>query len=407
MTDFRYELIGTDPATRARRGRVHTRRGVIETPVFMPVGTQATVKTLEPHEVAHTGAQIVLANTYHLMLRPGVEIVRGAGGVHAFSRWHGPILTDSGGFQIFSLASQVKVREEGASFRSHIDGSHWHLTPERAIELQAGYRSDIMMALDHVVGYPARERAVAEAMHRTHRWLDRCIARTELGDLAPEQGVLFGIVQGGMFPELRTESAQQVAGRNVAGCAIGGLSVGEPKDVMAEFLDLTMPHLPDRKPRYLMGVGSPEDLWNGVAQGVDMFDCVLPTRLARNAALFTLDGRINIRKRHFRDVLSAGRRRMRLPHLPELHCRLPSSPLSRRRNPRPEAGHHPQHPVPGPSDGDHARGNLVRHIRSRAPRIPRSVQGGRPFGDAGGCLSLCMCPSSTRTNPVAWWSGSI
>ena len=302
MTDFRYELIGTDPATRARRGRVHTRRGVIETPVFMPVGTQATVKTLEPHEVAHTGAQIVLANTYHLMLRPGVEIVRGAGGVHAFSRWDGPVLTDSGGFQIFSLASQVKVREDGASFRSHIDGSHWHLTPERAIELQAGYRSDIMMALDHVVGYPARERAVAEAMHRTHRWLDRCIARTELGDLAPEQGVLFGIVQGGMFPELRTESAQQVAGRNVAGCAIGGLSVGEPKDVMAEFLDLTMPHLPERKPRYLMGVGSPEDLWNGVAQGVDMFDCVLPTRLARNAALFTLDGRINIRKRHFRDV---------------------------------------------------------------------------------------------------------
>src|SRR4029079_7544651 len=155
MTEFRYELIGTDPATRARRGRVHTRRGVVETPVFMPVGTQATVKTLEPHEVAETGAQIVLANTYHLRLRPGVEIVRAAGGVHAFSRWQGPILTDSGGFQIFSLASQVKVREEGASFQSHIDGSRWHLTPERAIELQAGYGSDIMMALDHVVGYPA------------------------------------------------------------------------------------------------------------------------------------------------------------------------------------------------------------------------------------------------------------
>ena len=302
MTEFRYELIGTDPATRARRGRVHTRRGVIETPVFMPVGTQATVKTLEPHEVADTGAQIVLANTYHLMLRPGVEIIRAAGGVHTFSRWQGPILTDSGGFQIFSLASQVKVREEGASFQSHIDGSHWHLTPERAIELQAGYGSDIMMALDHVVGYPAKERAVADAMQRTHRWLDRCIARTELGDLRPEQGVLFGIVQGGMYPELRTESAQQVASRNVAGVAIGGLSVGEPKDVMAEFLDITMLHLPEHKPRYLMGVGSPEDLWNGVAQGVDMFDCVLPTRLARNAALFTLDGRINIRKRHYRDV---------------------------------------------------------------------------------------------------------
>jgi queuine tRNA-ribosyltransferase len=304
MTDFRYELIGTDQATRARRGRVHTRRGVIETPVFMPVGTQATVKTLEPHEVEATGAQIILANTYHLMLRPGVEIIQAAGGVHEFSRWQGPILTDSGGFQIFSLSSQVKIREEGASFQSHIDGSHWHLTPERAIELQAGYGSDIMMALDHVVGYPAKERVVADAMHRTHRWLDRCIARAKIGDLEPEQGVLFGIVQGGMYPELRTESARQIAERNVAGCAIGGLSVGEPKDVMSKYLDLTIEHLPEHKPRYMMGVGSPEDLWNGVAQGVDMFDCVLPTRLARNAALFTPDGRINIRNRKYRDIFA-------------------------------------------------------------------------------------------------------
>lgn len=268
----------------------------------MPVGTQATVKTLEPHEVRGTGAEIILANTYHLMLRPGVEVIQAAGGVQAFSRWDGPILTDSGGFQIFSLAAQVKVREEGATFSSHLDGSRWHLTPERAIELQASYGSDIMMALDHVVGYPASEKQVAEAMHRTHRWLDRCVARTEVGDLGTGQGVLFGIVQGGMYRHLRAESASQVAARPVAGIAIGGLSVGEPKDVMAEFIDVAIPRLPEDKPRYLMGVGSPEDLWNGVAQGIDMFDCVLPTRLARNAALFTPDGRVSIRNSRFRDM---------------------------------------------------------------------------------------------------------
>lgn len=302
MVQFRFEVICTDPASHARRGRIHTRRGVVETPVFMPVGTQATVKTVEPAEVAATGAQIILANTYHLMLRPGAEVLRAAGGLHAFTRWSGPILTDSGGFQIFSLASQVKVREDGASFRSHLDGSRWHLTPERAIELQAAYGSDIMMPLDHVVGYPASERTVRDAMHRTHRWLDRCIVRVAGDDLQPGQGELFGIVQGGMYPELRIESAQQIAGREVAGCAIGGLSVGEPKAVMAEYIDLAIPHLPEGKPRYLMGVGSPEDLWNGVAQGIDMFDCVLPTRLARNAALFTLDGRINIKNRRYRDL---------------------------------------------------------------------------------------------------------
>jgi queuine tRNA-ribosyltransferase len=304
MTQFRYELIGTDSVSCARRGRIHTRRGVVETPVFMPVGTQATVKTVEPYEVEATGAQIILANTYHLMLRPGVEVIKAAGGVHAFSQWSGPLLTDSGGFQIFSLAGQVAVGDEGASFQSHLDGSHWHLTPERAIELQAGYGSDIMMALDHVVGYPATERVVSDAMHRTHRWLDRCVARAAIGDLKPTQGELFGIVQGGMYPALRVESAQHVASRDLAGFAIGGLSVGEPKDVMTEFIDITIPHLPAPKPRYLMGVGSPEDLWNGVAQGIDMFDCVLPTRLARNAALFTPDGRINIKNRRYRDIHS-------------------------------------------------------------------------------------------------------
>lgn len=268
----------------------------------MPVGTQATVKTVEPHEVAATGAQIILANTYHLMLRPGADLLREAGGVHSFMRWPGPILTDSGGFQIFSLGANVRISEEGATFQSHLDGSRWAVTPERAIELQAAYGSDIMMAFDHLVGYPCDEKTAADAMRRTHRWLVRCIARAALGDLQPEQGVLFGIVQGGMFPDLRTESAVFVGQADVAGCAIGGLSVGEPKDVMAEYIDITRPHLPANKPRYLMGVGSPEDLWNGVAQGVDMFDCVLPTRLARNAALFTPDGRVSIKSRRFRDM---------------------------------------------------------------------------------------------------------
>ena len=268
----------------------------------MPVGTQATVKTLEPHEVASTGAEIILANTYHLMLRPGVDLLRDAGGVNKFMGWPGPILTDSGGFQIFSLGGNVRITDDGARFQSHIDGSLWSVTPERAIELQAGYGSDIMMALDHLVGYPASEKSVRDAMHRTHRWLERCINRAAAGDLLPSQGSLFGIVQGGMFAELRAESAAFVGAAEVAGCAIGGLSVGEPKDVMAEFLDISIPYLPATKPRYLMGVGSPEDLWNGVAQGVDMFDCVLPTRLARNAALFTPDGRVSIKSARFRDL---------------------------------------------------------------------------------------------------------
>jgi queuine tRNA-ribosyltransferase len=299
-TAFRFTVHSTDGA--ARRGEFHTPHGVVQTPAFMPVGTQGTVKAALHRDLHDAGAQIILGNTYHLFLRPGDELIARRGGLHRFIGWNAPILTDSGGFQIFSLASQVTVREDGASFRSHIDGSPWHLSPERAIELQAGYQSDVMMALDHVVGYPAERAVVRDAMDRTHRWLDRCIEQARAGGLNQPQGVLFGIVQGGMFPDLRAESAREVAERDVAGSAIGGLSVGEPKDVMAEFLDIAIEHLPAHKPRYLMGVGSPEDLWNGVAQGVDMFDCVLPTRLARNAALFTPDGRVNIRNRRYRDI---------------------------------------------------------------------------------------------------------
>jgi queuine tRNA-ribosyltransferase len=266
----------------------------------MPVGTQATVKTLTPREVRKTGAEIILANTYHLMLRPGLATLIAAGGLHPFMGWSGPILTDSGGFQIFSLASNVRVRESGVTFRSHIDGSQHELDPERSIDLQLGWGSDVAMALDHLVGLPADGKTVRDATERTHRWLIRCIHAFEaLG--GPERAALFGICQGGMDVDLRRASAEVLAEQQVDGCAIGGLSVGEPKPVMAAMLETVTPLLPLDRPRYLMGVGSPEDLWMAVARGVDLFDCVLPTRLARNGALFTPEGRINIKQRRFAD----------------------------------------------------------------------------------------------------------
>jgi len=292
---FSFDLIAEEPGTLARRGRITTTRGVIETPVFMPVGTQATVKTLHPREVRATGAQIILANTYHLMLRPGVELIQEAGGLHTFMRWDRPILTDSGGFQIFSLANNARVTEAGVRFASHIDGSKWEMTPERVIDLQMGFGSDIMMQLDHLIGLPAERSAISASTERSARWLERAITHYQAKDGPDSRSVLFGIQQGGMEPDLRIEAARRLATMDVAGCAVGGLSVGEPKPVMAEMLEVSTPELPREKPRYLMGVGSPEDLWNGVARGIDMFDCVLPTRAARNAALYTPDGRINIR----------------------------------------------------------------------------------------------------------------
>ncbi len=296
-----FDLLAHDSTSMARRGRVVTPRGPIETPAFMPVGTQATVKTLHPDEVERTGAEVILANTYHLMLRPGVEVIEAAGGLHGFMQWHRLILTDSGGFQIFSLARQALVTEEGVSFRSHIDGGKHLLTPERVIELQLRFGSDILMPLDHLVGLPSPPERVAEAMTRTGRWLDRCIAEHRRRGGNEQGAALFGICQGGVEPDLRRESAAHVAAADVAGCAVGGLSVGEPKEAMAAILEVTAPLLPKHKPRYLMGVGAPEDLWSGVARGIDLFDCVLPTRLARNAALFTPEGRVDIRARRFRD----------------------------------------------------------------------------------------------------------
>ncbi len=296
-----FELLATDARSLARRGRLTTRHGVVQTPAFMPVGTQATVKTLDPDEVRATGAEIVLANTYHLMLRPGLETLRHAGGLHRFMGWSGPILTDSGGFQVFSLTQRANVSERGVRFQSHIDGSTHELTPERAMELQLGFGSDIVMALDHFVGLPAKDGEVRASTARTSRWLQRCIvAFGDMGGRA-QGSALFGICQGGMDAALRQESAREIAASAVDGCAIGGLSVGEPKPVMAAMLAEAAPLLPPDKPRYLMGVGSPEDLWVGVGLGVDLFDCVLPTRLARNAALFTPEGRVNLRSRRYAD----------------------------------------------------------------------------------------------------------
>lgn len=297
-----FQVDAEDPHSAARSGTLVTQRGVVPTPTFMPVGTRATVRTLHPDEIRDTGAHILLGNTYHLMLQPGVDTIRRAGGLHKFMGWHGPILTDSGGFQIFSLTHKTKVTENGVRFRSHIDGSTYSLTPERAIELQLGYGSDIVMALDHFVGLPAERPDVAASTARTERWLKRCIAAFDEMDGPARGSALFGICQGGMDPDLRRESAAMLSEAEVSGCAIGGLSVGEPKPVMNAMLEVVVPELPRDKPRYLMGVGSPEDLWAGVARGVDMFDCVLPTRLARNAALFTPDGRINIRNTRFREM---------------------------------------------------------------------------------------------------------
>ncbi len=266
----------------------------------MPVGTQAAVKTLSPDEVASTGAEIILANTYHLMLRPGPDLIVEAGGVQRFMAWDRPMLTDSGGFQVFSLASNAAVSEAGVTFRAHTDGSRQTMTPESVVDLQLAFRSDIMMPLDHLLGLPAAESDLRSAADRTHRWLNRAIAHHGERNGLASGSALFGICQGGTNLALRRDSAQFVATSDVSGCAIGGLSVGESKDAMAESIEIVTPLLPLAKPRYLMGVGSPEDLWNGVARGVDLFDCVLPTRLARNAALFTPDGRLNLRSARYR-----------------------------------------------------------------------------------------------------------
>nr|WP_314504673.1 tRNA guanosine(34) transglycosylase Tgt [uncultured Peptostreptococcus sp.] len=291
MYAVKYELIKTCKQTGARLGRLHTPHGVIETPIFMPVGTQATVKAMTPEELKEIGSQIILSNTYHLYMRPGHDLIERAGGLHKFMNWDKPILTDSGGFQVFSLGPLRKIKEEGVEFRSHLDGSKHFLSPEKATEIQNALGSDIIMAFDECAPYPADRQYVKNSLERTTRWLERCKAAHKY----PEKQALFGIVQGGMYRELREQSAKEITAIDLPGYAIGGLSVGEPKDMMYEVLDYTVPLLPEDKPRYLMGVGSPDDLLEGVLRGIDMFDCVLPTRIARNGTAMTSQGKVVVR----------------------------------------------------------------------------------------------------------------
>ena len=291
MYAVKYELIKTCKQTGARLGRLHTPHGVIETPIFMPVGTQATVKAMTPEELKEIGSQIILSNTYHLYMRPGHDLIERAGGLHKFMNWDKPILTDSGGFQVFSLGPLRKIKEEGVEFRSHLDGSKHFLSPEKATEIQNALGSDIIMAFDECAPYPADRQYVKNSLERTTRWLERCKAAHKY----PEKQALFGIVQGGMYKELREQSAKEITAIDLPGYAIGGLSVGEPKDMMYEVLDYTVPLLPEDKPRYLMGVGSPDDLLEGVLRGIDMFDCVLPTRIARNGTAMTSLGKVVVR----------------------------------------------------------------------------------------------------------------
>lgn len=291
MAAVTYELIKKDSRTKARRGRVNTPHGPIETPVFMPVGTAGTVKAMKPEEVRDMGAQIILGNTYHLYLRPGHEVVKAAGGLHKFMNWERAILTDSGGFQVFSLGAMRKISEEGVEFRSHIDGSKHMLSPEKSMEIQNALGSDIMMAFDECAPYPADRNYVKNSLERTTRWLKRCKEYHK----NTEQQSLFGIMQGGMYKDLRKQSAEEIVELDLPGYAIGGLSVGEPKEIMYEVMDDCVDYLSADKPRYLMGVGSPDCLFEGVERGIDMFDCVLPTRIARHGMAMTSQGRVNIK----------------------------------------------------------------------------------------------------------------
>ncbi len=291
---FTFELIKTCRQSGARLGMLHTPHGDIETPCFMPVGTQATVKAMTPRDLLDVNANIILSNTYHLYLRPGHRLVGEAGGLHAFMRWDRPILTDSGGFQVFSLAGINDIAEDGVAFRSHIDGSRHFFTPELVMEIEQSLGADIAMCFDECAPYPCDHAYAYAAMLRTHRWAERCKSAHTRADQA-----LFGIVQGGVYTDLRIESAKTLAAMDFAGYGIGGLSVGEPKPVMYASLEDLMPYMPVNKPRYLMGVGSPDCLLEGVLRGVDMFDCVLQTRIARNGLALTRTGRRMLRNQKF------------------------------------------------------------------------------------------------------------
>ncbi len=292
-----FHLIQTSPDSRARAGELITPHGVVPTPVFLPVGSQGTVKTLTPDEVKELGLTMLLANTYHLYLRPGMAVIEKLGGLHKFMGWDGAILTDSGGYQVFSLTPLRRVSDEGVTFRSHIDGSEHFFTPERAIQLQENLGGDVIMVLDECPAHDASLEEVQAAVKRTQQWAERCREAQKRCDQS-----LYAIVQGGLFPELRKQSAEYLSSLDFAGYAIGGLSLGEPKKTTLAILEETVTWLPADKPRYLMGVGSPDDIIEAVARGCDIFDSALPTRVARNGALFTPQGRINIRNAAYREM---------------------------------------------------------------------------------------------------------
>ncbi len=292
-----FELEARDPSCSARAGTLHTPHGPVQTPIFMPVGTQASVKALSQEDLREINAQIILANAYHLYLRPGIPILEQAGGIHSFMNWDRPILTDSGGFQIFSLSALNKITPEGATFQSHIDGSRHFLCPEKAIDVEIAIGADVIMCFDECTHYPAEHETAAKSMRMTADWAARCKQRWVEREAA-HQG-LFGIVQGSTYEDLRKESAQRTVDIGFPGYAIGGVSVGESKEEMLQAIEWSAPHLPEEKPRYLMGVGPPEDILAAVERGIDMFDCVMPTRNARNGTLFTSEGKLNIKNARF------------------------------------------------------------------------------------------------------------
>jgi queuine tRNA-ribosyltransferase len=297
LSSFSFNLIKTDTQSKARVGVLNTPHGVIETPIFMPVGTQASVKGVNQQDLANRiKAQIILANTYHVFLRPGLDVLQHAGGIHNFINWQKPMLTDSGGFQVFSLSDIRKIKEEGVEFRSHLDGRKLFFTPEFAVDVQRTIGADIFMAFDECPPYPCDYNYAKNSMHLTHRWLDRCFNRyNQTEGLYEYEQALFPIVQGSVYKDLRTQSAEYIASKNAIGNAIGGLSVGESHEQMYEITDLVCQILPENKPRYLMGVGTPENILECIALGVDMFDCVMPTRNARHGFIFTSEGVINIK----------------------------------------------------------------------------------------------------------------
>ena len=303
---FKYEILKKSKKSKARVGKIYTSHGIVNTPAFMPVGTQGTVKTMSPRNLEEIGAEMILSNTYHLLLRPGPELIKEAGGLHKFMNWNKPILTDSGGFQVFSLAHMRKVTDEGVEFTSHIDGSKHFLTPEKVLEIQTAFGSDIMMPLDECVPYPCDKQLAEEAVERTTRWAKQSKSKikdqkSRLGGspMATKINVLFGIIQGGTYKDLRKWSAEEIAALDFPGYAIGGLSVGEPQEEMFEMLDIVTDVLPEDKPRHLMGVGYPSDILGAIKLGADLFDCVIPTRLARHGSFLNYEGKTSIRLAKF------------------------------------------------------------------------------------------------------------